>query len=217
LALAAAAERGIKFWLRQALAMSPGVKDIGARPAYSIFIHHFTAPWRMRILEVEWVMTMRRFPRVLRGARSGVVACLVASMSATAPAIADDVIEVQIDQAKIIQLPEKTSTIIIGNPIVADVTLLKGSGNMVLTGKGFGETNLIALDNRGNSLGESIIRVKTGFKGLVVQRGSDRESYSCLPRCQPVVVLGDTPKFVGETGSQIQAHSALAGAAGPTK
>ena len=154
-------------------------------------------------------MTKRRLPRVLGGARFGAAACCV-WLSALSPATADDVIDVQVDQAKIIQLPEKTSTIIIGNPIVADVTLLKGSANMVLTGKGFGETNLIALDSKGNSLGESTIRVMTGFKGLVVQRGGDRESYSCLPRCQPVVVLGDTSKFMGDTGAQIQSHQSLA-------
>ncbi len=133
---------------------------------------------------------------------------IVATLAA-APARADDVIDVQIDQAKIIQLPDRTATVVIGNPIVADVTLLKGGGKMVLTGKGFGETNLIALDASGNSLGESTIRVKAGFRGLVVQRGSDRESYSCLPRCQPSVVLGDSPKFVGDAAGQIQAHTAM--------
>jgi Flp pilus assembly secretin CpaC len=158
-------------------------------------------------------MTKRPYPREVRVSRSAAAACILILTIASSAAVADDTIDVQIDQAKIIQLPEKTSTIIIGNPIVADVTILKGSGNMVVTGKGFGETNLIALDNKGHSLGESVIRVKTGFKGLVVQRGGDRESYSCMPRCQPVVVLGDTAKFMGETGSQIQAHSAMAGGA----
>jgi Flp pilus assembly secretin CpaC len=159
-------------------------------------------------------MTIGRFPRVARGTWPNAAVCLLISAMGIASASAEEIIDVQVDQAKIVQLPEKTSTIIIGNPIVADVTLLKGSGNMVLTGKGFGETNLIALDKQGNSLGESIIRVKTGFKGLVVQRGSDRESYSCLPRCQPVVVLGDTAKFMGETAGQIQAHTGLATAGG---
>ena len=134
---------------------------------------------------------------------------------AGAPARAAGFIEAKIDVAQIIQLPEKTATVVIGNPIVADVTPLKNSGGkMILTGRGFGETNLIALDAQGNSLGESQIRVKSGFGGdgnLVVQRGGDRESYSCAPRCQPTVVLGDNAKFVGETSGQIQAHTGASG------
>lgn len=150
-----------------------------------------------------------RFPRDL--ARAAMVVAI--SAAAVGLARADDVIDVEVDQAKIIQLPEKTTTVIIGNPIVADVTMLKAAGKMVLTGKGFGETNLIALDGKGNSLGESTIRVRTGFTGLVVQRGGDRESYSCLPRCQPVAVLGDNPKFVTETAGQVQAHAGFAAGA----
>ena len=160
-------------------------------------------------------MTLVTFSRARKAARLGAHGGLALLAIAFAlPAAADDLIDVQVDQAKIIQLPEKTATVIIGNPIIADVTLLKGNNKMVLTGKGFGETNLIALDSGGNSLGESTIRVKTGFNGLTVQRGLDRESYSCAPKCQPSVVLGDTTKFAGDTAGQIQAHSALATAGG---
>ena len=129
---------------------------------------------------------------------------------AIAPAFADPRIDVKVDEAKIIELPEKTATVILGNPIVADVTLLKNNNKVVLTGKGFGETNLIALDASGNTLGESVIHVLTGFKGLVVQRGGDRESYSCEPRCLPTVVLGDSAAFMGATGGQIQTHTGMA-------
>ena len=97
------------------------------------------------------------------------------------------VLSVTLDEAKIAKVPDGTVTLVIGNPIVADVTMLKGSGAMVVTGKGFGETNLIALDAQGNVLDEKTIRVIPTDSTLIVQRGMERESYSCAPQCMPAV------------------------------
>ena len=46
------------------------------------------------------------------------------------------------------RLPERVATIVIGNPLIADATLQSG-GILVLTGKGYGATNLLALDRVG--------------------------------------------------------------------
>ena len=75
--------------------------------------------------------------------------------------------------------------------MVADVTMLKGGNGMVVTGKGYGQTNLIALDAQGNILDEKQLRVEPGQSVLVVQRGEARASYSCNPWCMPTVQLGD--------------------------
>jgi Flp pilus assembly secretin CpaC len=110
------------------------------------------------------------------------------------------------------------STIIIGNPIVADVTMLKRNNQMILTGKGFGETNLIALDQSGAAVGESIVRVVAPKTNLVVQRGLERQSYSCAPRCEPTVQLGDTSSYMTEVGAQITQRNQLSQPAGaPTR
>ena len=121
-----------------------------------------------------------------------------------------DVLRVTLDQAKIAHVPSGTSTLVIGNPMIADVTMLKGGGGMVVTGKGFGQTNLIAIDATGNILDEKQIRVEQGNTTLVVQRGSERSSYSCTPICMPTVQLGDDSKYFGEAGSQIQQHNGFA-------
>jgi Flp pilus assembly secretin CpaC len=118
------------------------------------------------------------------------------------------VLSVTVDEAKIARVPEGTTTLVIGNPIVADVTMLKGSGAMVVTGKGFGQTNLIALDAQGNVLDEKMIRVVPTTSTLLVQRGTDRESYSCAPQCMPTVQLGDGKIFT-EASSQITSRNAL--------
>ena len=48
------------------------------------------------------------------------------------------------------KLPDQVATIVIGNPLIADATLQSG-GVLVVTGKGYGATNLLALDRGGQS------------------------------------------------------------------
>lgn len=134
-----------------------------------------------------------------------------------APAVADagspaapGVLNITIDQAKVAQLPVGATTLIVGNPSIADVTMLKGGVAMVVTGKGYGETNLIALDNQGNIIDEKTIEVEPTRSVLVVQRGNDRASYWCNPVCMPTVQLGDDSKAFGDASGQISAHNALA-------
>lgn len=123
---------------------------------------------------------------------------------------AAEVIDVYLDQAKIIQIPDTTATVVVGNPLFVDTTMLKSGGKLVLTGKGYGETNLITLDKDGVATSESVVRVQAGGKNLIVQRGVDRESYTCNPRCQPTVSLGDATRFMGETSGQISSRNTAA-------
>jgi hypothetical protein len=126
------------------------------------------------------------------------------------PAVAEDTLVVTVDQARVVKVPAAARTLVIGNPMIADVTLLKQGSTMVVTGKGFGETNLIALDTNGNPVAQSMVQVVGGGNALVVQRGMDRQSYTCAPRCQPTARLGDDPKFYGDVTAQIRAHDAQA-------
>lgn len=119
-------------------------------------------------------------------------------------------VAVMVDHAKVIRLPEKAQTVIVGNPAIADVAVQK-NGVMVVTGKSFGVTNLIALDAGGALLAESLVRVSADSDSvLTVQRGLERESYSCTPVCQPSAQLGDAQKYFGEVGSQATTRSSNA-------
>jgi Flp pilus assembly secretin CpaC len=146
--------------------------------------------------------------------RSSFLIALLASLGvagAGAAATAEatpSVLTVTLDEAKIAQVPEGTVTLVIGNPIVADVTMLKGSPAMVVTGKGFGETNLIALDSKGGVIDEQTIRVVPTGSVLIVQRGMQRESYSCAPQCMPTVQLGDGKLFI-DASTQLTARNGL--------
>lgn len=125
-------------------------------------------------------------------------------------AMASDAIEVTLDKAKLIHMPAHAQTIVVGNPSIADVTTLKIDGLVVVTGKGFGETNMIFLDKTGTAVEESTVTVVAGTSQITVQRGIARESYSCQPRCEPTVALGDDQVFSGGNSAQITSRNALA-------
>src|SRR5579871_6391823 len=100
-------------------------------------------------------MVRRGGPRALA---SGLL--LLAQVAVCAPsAHAAEALTVTLDQATLFKLPEKVSTIVIGNPLIADVALQSG-GLMVVTGKGYGSTNLIVLDRTGAVLMERAIVVR---------------------------------------------------------
>ncbi len=143
-------------------------------------------------------------------ARIGGAALAVTVM--TAPARANDTLDnvaVTVDYAKVIKLPAKTQTVIVGNPLIADITVQR-NGVLVVTGKSFGVTNMIALDAAGAMLAESRVTVRAATDAVVtVQRGLERESYSCSPQCQPAIQLGDSNKFFGEVGGQVSSRSQM--------
>jgi len=76
---------------------------------------------------------------------------------------------------------------------------------VVVTGKGYGSTNMIAMDRAGGVLADRSIQVEGPADKLVtVFRGIERESYSCTPACQRRVTLGDGKAYfdaaLGQTG-----------------
>lgn len=122
-------------------------------------------------------------------------------------------INVIIDQATLVKLPDRVATIVIGNPVVADATVQAG-GWMVVTGKGYGMTNMIALDRSGAVLMEKSVEVQGLRSGVVVvYKGVDRETYSCAPQCERRLTLGDGQTYFEATSGQITARNALAAGA----
>jgi len=129
-----------------------------------------------------------------------------------APVLADEV-TVSVDEARIMKLPDRVATIVIGNPLIADAAL-QGGGVLVLTGKGFGSTNLLALDRAGKIVMNTTVQVRGPTSGdlVVVYKGIERESYSCAPECERRLTLGDSPVYF--SGILAQAGSRTGGAAG---
>ena len=131
-----------------------------------------------------------------------------------------DAIAVNVDQAKLVKLPTRVATIVVGNPLIADVTLQTG-GILVVTGKGYGATNFIAMDRAGEVLVDRVIQVEGPTDQLVtIYRGVERESYSCMPICQRRVTLGDGETYfkaaMDQAGTLSSQASGSATSAGKT-
>jgi hypothetical protein len=106
---------------------------------------------------------------------------------------------------------------VIGNPLIADAAVQSG-GLMVVTGKGYGTTNIIALDRSGAVLMEKTIEVVGPREELmVVYRGAVRETYSCSPVCEPRIMPGDGDKFFDGIIGQSTNRSGLAAGNAPAK
>lgn len=156
----------------------------------------------------------------LRGhSRASVIGLSLATAVLLCPATAlaevtSDPISVNVDQAKLVKLPGRISTIVVGNPLIADVTLQPG-GLVIVTGKGYGATNVIAMDRAGGILVDRVIQVEGPSDQVVtVYRGVDRESYSCMPVCQKRITLGDSAAYFKATMDQASDLSSQASGGG---
>ena len=140
-----------------------------------------------------------------------VLTFLVAGLWTQTPARADEVVSINVDQAQLLNLPDRVATIIIGNPLIADATV-QGGGILVVTGKGYGMTSLLALDRNGRVLMSRMVEVRgAGTSDVVtVYKGIERESYSCAPNCERRITLGDSPGFFNATLSQSGARNGQA-------
>lgn len=131
-----------------------------------------------------------------------------------APALAGEPILVQLDRATVIKLPERAATVVIGDPLIADLSVQPG-GIGVITGKGYGATNVIVMDRDGAVLTEKTVEVEGPTDPIVVvYRGMARETYSCTPKCERRITLGDDPDYFGKTVDETTTRNSQAMGAG---
>jgi Flp pilus assembly secretin CpaC len=119
-------------------------------------------------------------------------------------------IMVKANMARILRINTPAATVVIGNPGVADVTI-QDPLTLVLTGKSYGQTNLIVLDAQGNPIADTLVEVVQAQSDLVtVYQGAARTSLACSPQCQPIIMLGDD---VGYSGSGVASSDLIKGMA----
>jgi hypothetical protein len=121
------------------------------------------------------------------------IACL-GLIALSAPTHAADLV-VRYDQSQLFRLPRPAAEIIIGNPSIADVALQDGN-LLVVTGKTFGVTNIIALDANHNVIQDQRVMVERDDRKVVnLHKGSQRFTYACTPNCEPTLTIGDDEDF----------------------
>ncbi|PHR93754.1 MAG: hypothetical protein COA69_03750 [Robiginitomaculum sp.] len=131
---------------------------------------------------------------------SGFVLALTISLGALSVSAFANEYTINLNKTQILHLPGPAATIIVGNPDIADISV-HSPDTLFVIGRGYGETNIIALDKFGQTILETNIIVNAGMgeSGVrILNIGRGRKSYNCTPDCLPAPVLGDTPDFRAE-------------------
>ena len=97
-------------------------------------------------------------------------------------------LNIEIDQAQRVQLRGPAGSVIVGNPAIADVTVVD-SNTLYITGKGYGVTEIVAVDTIGRTVFQSQIIVTDGSgSGRVrVWRGGQATEMACAASCSPTL------------------------------
>lgn len=131
--------------------------------------------------------------RISRRSISRAIGAVTLGLIAPVCANAADLV-VAYDQSQLLRLPRPVTEVIIGNPSIADVSV-QGGNLLVITGKSFGVTNIIALDADRNVIQDQRVIVDQDERRTVALfRGSQRQTYTCAPNCTPAIIVGDDPK-----------------------
>jgi len=155
-------------------------------------------------------LTTKPRPRAPRTASAAAGAFLLAAalLLTGFEARANDLI-VRYDQSQLIRLPRPAAEIIIGNPSIADVAI-QGGNLLVVTGKTFGVTNIIALDAQRNVIQDQrVIVERDDQRTVVLYKGALRESYACTPACSPTMTIGDETKYFEMIAKHAQSKTSV--------
>ena len=139
------------------------------------------------------------------------LAALAAILTGPALAAADQVLEVE--HADVVRLPASAYTVIVGNPAIADA-VIHDRRTLIVTGRLYGRTNIIALDRRGRVIYADDFVVGPSTDGqLVYQRGTSRVTMTCTPHCGPSPTVGDDPDTFDTLTGQQSTRIGIAGEA----
>jgi hypothetical protein len=141
-------------------------------------------------------------------------ALFAAALFATVPAYANDV-NLGLDQVHTLTFKRPVSTVYVGNPAIADITMIDARHAFV-QGKGYGRTNLVALNQDGAQVFNTNITVTGANSGstVVLNRGAQRITLNCAgQRCEPTPMPGDGRDAYDPANGVAAAHQNKARAA----
>lgn len=104
----------------------------------------------------------------------------------------DGALNVEIDRSARVQLRGAAASVIVGNPQIADVSMVDAN-TLFIVGKGYGVTEVVAVDGVGRTLFQREIIVSGGSTGSVrVWRGAQATEMACGSSCAPSVRVAPT-------------------------
>ena len=132
---------------------------------------------------------MFRRPSALDLSKPRLMAALAAlTVIGAAPALAQtSPISLGVDGVQRITLRGAASSVIVANPQIADVTVVDAN-TLFITGKGYGVTEVAAVDSIGRTLFQNRVVVTGGQTGSVrLWRGAEATEMACAASCSPSV------------------------------
>ena len=123
------------------------------------------------------------------------------------PALAGNV-TVALDEVRTVTFDAPVATVYVGNPAIADINMIDSRHAFVL-GKGYGSTNIIALNRQGGQIADTRVDVQGSRREstVVLNRGAARVTYSCTAdHCDLTPQPGDGKDAFDGGNSQIGAH-----------
>lgn len=132
------------------------------------------------------------FEQTARASITALSVCIC--LTASAASAAD--FQVEVNQSRAFKLSKPASTVMIGNPSIADVTI-EGTDLFYVIGRSYGKTNLIALDETGKQMIDIDVNVVAARSSVVtLTRGAGQHSFNCTPRCERPLDIGDDVDMV---------------------
>ena len=120
-----------------------------------------------------------------------------------------EALNVIVDRAKVLRIDKDADTVIVGNPAIVDATV-QDSRTIILTGRSYGVTNLIVLDDAGNPVVDETVVVQNHETNTVrIYRRAVRETLACSPVCESTLTIGDDNGVFTANMSQIQGRVQL--------
>jgi Pilus formation protein N terminal region len=147
-------------------------------------------------------------------------ALIAAALIAASPAFAagkmavskNESVALALDEVHTLTFRAPVATVYVGNPAIADVTMIDARHAFV-QGKGYGRTNIVALNRDNVQVFNTHITVTASEGGgtVTLNRGAQRVTLTCAGgRCEPTPMPGDDQKAYDTANTQSAAHQTAA-------
>jgi hypothetical protein len=126
-------------------------------------------------------------------------------------------VSVMLDEVRTVTFPKTVTTIYVGNPAIADINMID-SRHAFIMGRGYGSTNMLALDQNGKQISNipiSVLARQNATITLQVGVGTEgRVTYTCNTlHCEMAPSPGDDKQEFDKNNTEMGSHTGNAKAA----
>ena len=119
---------------------------------------------------------------------------IAGALAFAAPAAAG--VTARIDEATAISVAGSAANVVVGNPAIADVTIVDRQ-RIAILGRSYGTTNVLVFDAAGRVIYNGLVTVTSPSAGHVsMYRGIAVHNYACGPRCERTPMPGEPSEGV---------------------